>query len=111
MRGVPHGSSAQTKTPPSLAGSGTIRSWEGAKPARRNLSSGGDALFGFRRLAQHIAAAPDGLDVVLALRRIRELLAQLADEHVDDLQFGLVHAAVEMVEEHLLGQRRALAER
>jgi hypothetical protein len=69
--------------------------------------SGGDALFDFRRLAQHIAATPDRLDVVLALAGVRELLAQLADEHVDDLEFGLVHAAVEMVEEHLLGERRA----
>ena len=75
------------------------------------LRSGGDALFDLGRLAQHIAAAPDGLDVVLAPGGVRELLAQLADEHVDDLEFGLVHAAIEMIEEHLLGQRRALAER
>ena len=45
------------------------------------------------------------------MRGHRELLAQLADEHVDDLQFRLVHAAIEMVEEHFLGQRRALAQR
>ena len=63
------------------------------------------------RLAQHIAAAPHRLDVVLAVRGIRKLLAQLADEHVDDLEFGLVHAAIEMIEEHLLGQRGALAQR
>ena len=76
-------------------------------------------LFGLRRnsglflgrLAQHVAAAPHRLDVVLAVGGVRELLAQLADEHVDDLELGLVHAAVEMVEEHLLGERRALAER
>src|ERR1700722_14696715 len=30
---------------------------------------------------------------------------------VDDLQLRLVHAAIEMIEEHLLGQRRALAQR
>ncbi len=42
-------------------------------------------------------------------RGVGELLAQLADEHVDDLELRLVHAAIEMVEEHLLGQRRALA--
>jgi hypothetical protein len=47
----------------------------------------------------------------LPCRGVRELLAQLADEHVDDLEFGLVHPAIEMVEEHLLGERRALAER
>src|SRR3546814_11191782 len=29
---------------------------------------------------------------------------------VDDLHLGLVHAAVEMVQEHLLGQGRALAQ-
>src|SRR6478752_7185099 len=63
------------------------------------------------RLPQHVAAAPHRLDVVLAVRGVRQLLAKLADEHVDDLQFGLVHAAVEMIEEHLLGERGALAER
>src|SRR5919107_4662478 len=65
-----------------------------------------DSLIRFGRLAQHVAAAPDRLDVVLALAGVGELLAQLADEDVDDLQLGLVHAAVEMVEEHLLRQRR-----
>jgi hypothetical protein len=63
------------------------------------------------RLAQHVAAAPDGLDEVAALGGIGELLAQLADEDVDDLQFRLIHAAIEVVEEHFLGQRGALAER
>src|SRR5229473_224263 len=63
------------------------------------------------RLAQHVAAAPDGLDEVAAFGGVGELLAQLADEDVDDLQFRLVHAAIEMVEEHFLGQRRAFAER
>src|SRR6185503_2713470 len=66
--------------------------------------------FLFARIAQHVAAAPDGFDVVLTGGRL-QLLAQLADEDVDDFQFRLVHAAVEMVQEHLLGQRRALAER
>src|SRR5215471_16082424 len=79
-----------------------IRSGENRSALRRN------ARLVVRRLAQHIAAAPDGLDVVLAVRRVGELLAQLADEHVDDLEFGLVHAAVEMVEEHLLGEGRAV---
>jgi hypothetical protein len=62
-------------------------------------------------IAQHVAAAPDGFDVVLCRRWLLQLLAQLADEDVDDLQFRLVHAAIEMVEEHFLGQRRALAQR
>src|SRR5712671_2614670 len=60
---------------------------------------------------QHIATAPDRLDVVLAARSVRELLAELADEHVDDLDLGLIHAAVKLIKEHLLGQRGALAER
>src|SRR5262245_27090267 len=71
----------------------------------------GDARLVVGRLAQHVAAAPHRLDVVLAVAGIRELLAQLADEDVYDLELGLVHAAVEMIEEHLLGQRGALAER
>src|SRR5438128_1224877 len=62
------------------------------------------------RLAQHVAATPHGLDVVLAPRRVSELLAQLTDEHVDDLDLWLVHAAVELVENDLLGQRGALAQ-
>nr|ADO19098.1 hypothetical protein Nfla_4402 [Nostoc flagelliforme str. Sunitezuoqi] len=69
---------------------------------------------GDRRLvgiAQYIAAAPNGLDVVVALGRHAELLAQLADEDVDDLELRLVHSAIEVVEEHFLGERRALAER
>src|SRR3989344_2044756 len=65
--------------------------------------------FDFDRSAQHVAAAPHRLDVVLAAGVV-ELLAQLADEHVNDLELGLIHAAVEMIEEHLLGQRSALAQ-
>ncbi len=38
-------------------------------------------------------------DVVCAAGGVCELLAQLADEDVDDLQFRLVHAAIEVVEE------------
>src|SRR6516165_763851 len=49
-------------------------------------SSRRDAGLVVRRLAQHVTAAPHGLDVVLAVGRIRELLAQLADEDVDDLE-------------------------
>src|SRR5258707_9076329 len=62
------------------------------------------------RLAQHVAAAPDGLDEVAPFRGVGELLAQLADEDVDDLQLRLVHAAIEVVEEHFLGERGALAQ-
>src|ERR1700704_1554789 len=76
-----------------------------------NFRSGGNALFDLVRLAQHIAAAPHGLDEVAPLGGVGELLAQLADEDVDDLQFRLVHATIEMVEEHFLGEGSALAER
>src|ERR1700710_2151743 len=65
-------------------------------------------LFG---LAQHIAAPPDGLDIIVSAAGEAELLAKLADEDVDDLQFRLVHAAVKMVQEHFLGERGALAQR
>src|SRR6185295_17199767 len=61
--------------------------------------------------SQNVAPAPYRLDVVLAAGCHRELLSELADENVYDLQFGLVHAAIEMVEEHLLGERRSLAKR
>ena len=67
----------------------------------------GDDFVAFR-IAQHIAAAPDGFDIIVAVGGGRQLLAQLADEDVNDLQFRLVHAAVKMVEEHFLGQGGAL---
>src|SRR3546814_10867297 len=41
---------------------------------------------GADRVAQHVAAAPHGLDVVVAAGRGGQLLAELADEDVDDLQ-------------------------
>ena len=78
-------------------------------PVKGYAVSGGFRLF--VRVAQHIAAAPYGLDVIFAAAGMAELLAQLADEDVDDLEFGFVHAAVKVVEEHFLGQRGALAER
>src|ERR1700759_3446686 len=77
------------------------------------ITSGALGLGGLRggiRVAQHVAAAPDRLDIVLAAGGGGELLSELADEDVDDLQLRLVHAAIEMVEKHLLGQRRALAQ-
>ena len=48
----------------------------------------------FLRLAQHITAAPDGLDIIVPAAGEAQLLAKLADEDVDDLELGLVHAAV-----------------
>src|SRR3546814_7930565 len=62
---------------------------------------------GADRVAQHVAAAPHGLDVVVAAGRGGQLLAELADEDVADLQLRLVHAAVEVVEDHLLGDRKS----
>src|SRR6516225_10771537 len=73
--------------------------------------SGRNTLIQIVWLAQHIATAPDGLDEIAAFGSVGELLAQLADEDVDDLQFRFVHATIEVVEEHFLGQRGALAER
>src|SRR5262249_3580606 len=45
-------------------------------------------------LPQPITAAPNRLDVVLAPRGIGQFLAQLADEHVDDLLLRFIHTAV-----------------
>ena len=51
----------------------------------RGSSVGPYLLFDLFRVAQHVAAAPYCLDVVFALHGSRELFAELADEHVDDL--------------------------
>src|SRR5262245_38955256 len=61
--------------------------------------------------AQHIAAAPHRLDVVLSAGCNGKLLAELADKDVDDLQLRLVHAAIKVVEEHLFGEGGAFAQR
>src|SRR5437879_5893991 len=66
------------------------------EPTRRHLknqTSRGYLRLVFGRFAQHIAAAPDRFDIILAAGSVGELLAQLADEDVDDLELGLVHAA------------------
>src|SRR5258705_12162180 len=62
-------------------------------------------------IAQHVAAAPNGFYVVFAVAGNHELLEQLADKDVDDLKLGLIHAAIKMIEEHLVGQLRAFAKR
>src|SRR5579885_86993 len=77
-------------------------------PDRAPQNLGGYPLFILARLAQNIAAAPNGFDVIAAGARISKLLAQLTDEDVDDLEFRLIHAAIEMVEEHLFCQGCAL---
>src|SRR5215203_2682720 len=72
---------------------------------RKQLGDGGLRLRLARLVGipQHIAAAPYRLDVIGAAASKAQLLAQLTDEDVDDLEFGLVHAAIQMIEEHLLG--------
>ena len=57
-----------------------------------------------------MAAAPYGLDIVFATRRLGELFAEIADKDIDDFKLGLVHPAIEMVQEHLLCYRRTLAQ-
>ena len=63
------------------------------------------------RFAQYVTACPDGLNEFIATRRTCQLLAQLADKYINDLWFRLIHTAVEMIEKHFLGQRRAFAQR
>src|SRR5205085_12404497 len=75
----------------------------------RRSNRGAHAHLGLAWLAQHIPAAPHGLDVVFAIRGLRKLLTDLAHEDVNDLELRLVPAAIEMVEKHLLGARGALA--
>src|ERR1700730_1893460 len=58
----------------------------------------------YGRIAKHVAAAPYGLDIVMAACCLRDLLTQLADKDVDDLELGFVHSAVKVVEKHFLGQ-------
>jgi hypothetical protein len=45
-------------------------------------------------ITQHMAASPERLDEILAVRRVGELLAQLTDENVDDLNLRLIHPAI-----------------
>ena len=75
---------------------------------------------------KNIAAPPDCFHIAIAFqirhflvagkshRRLNglfDLFAQLADEHVNDLQLRFVHATIKVVEEHFLGQCRAFAQR
>jgi hypothetical protein len=45
---------------------------------------------------------------MLAAGSLNELFTQAAHKDVDDLELGFLHPAIEMVEEHLLGQSLAL---
>ena len=47
-----------------------------------------------RWATQYVASTPYGLDVVFAARRLSQLLAQIADKHIDDLELRLVYTAV-----------------
>ncbi len=61
-------------------------------------------LFAFR-VAQNVAPAPDGFDVVVAARGGHQFLAQLADEDIDDLHLRLVHDAIEVIVGHMRPRR------
>src|SRR6266446_807016 len=65
---------------------------------------------GFHRVAKYVAATPYGLDIVFATGRLGEFLAQFADEDIDNLELGLVHPAIQVVQEHFLRQGRTLAQ-
>ena len=86
------------------------RPGQNPRASRRPKSSSGNSGSVLARLAQHVAAPPNCLDVILAARSVGELFAQLADENVDDLGFGLVQATIELIEEDFLGQRGPLAQ-
>ena len=77
---------------------------------REPLNSQADIFASFRAALAVDSHAPNGLDIVLPIRCIGELFPHLADEHVDDLDLRLVHPAIEMVEEHFLGERHAFAQ-
>src|SRR5207244_3139999 len=92
------------------ASSGSLGQRE-PRRARRRLAARSGRHVLVAGVAQDVAAAPHGLDVMLAPGGRLQLLPELADEDVDDLELRLIHAAIEMIEEHLLGERGALAQR
>ena len=47
---------------------------------------------------------------MLPARRFSELLAQFADEYINDFDFRLIHAAIEVVKEHFFCERHAFAQ-
>ena len=48
-------------------------------------------------IAQNVAAAPDGLDVVLTTGCCLQFFPQLTDEDVDNFELRFVHAAVKVI--------------
>jgi hypothetical protein len=61
-----------------------------------------------RRVAEDIAATPHRFDIVIAAGRLSELFAQIADEHVNNLEFRLVCRPVKVIEKHCLREDGAL---
>jgi hypothetical protein len=83
----------ESSADPAQPGLSAAAASEDSAVSRQRLRAeqlGGDPHLFLALLAQHIAAPPHRLDVVLATRRVGQLLAQLADEDVDDLELGLV---------------------
>ena len=89
----------QTRTPPC----GGVRK-HGLRAIESSLKRGSSPRHPTARAARSRGPRPSRCSACRS-GGVGKLLAELADEDVDDLQFRLVHAAVEMVEEHLLGQR------
>ena len=68
-------------------------------------------LFVRSNFAQQLAASPDLFDDVYAAAGGGKLFTKLAAKHVDDIGLWLIHAAIELIEDHFLGQRRISAHR
>jgi hypothetical protein len=60
------------------------------------------------RVPKDIAATPYRPDVMTTAGCLGEVFAQLANKDIDDLEFGFLYPAVEMLEKHLLGYDGAL---
>ena len=80
----------------------TIVLWERARSGRSAVGV---------RIAQDIAPAPNRMDVVVAFGCRLNFLTQFADKNVNNLEFRLIHATIQVVEEHFLGQCRAFTQR
>ena len=47
---------------------------------------------------------------MLSVGGVGELLAQFADKDINDFDFRLIHAAIEMIKKHFFCQRHAFAQ-
>ena len=63
------------------------------------------------RFTHDITTPPDGFNMAFTIIHIFDFLAKLTDENINDFNLGLIHATIEVVEEHFLGQCGALAQR